>query len=82
MCSKNFIIENIVKIVFSLPWRFSSLKMPWFIWTNLKELYENYLNHKAPASKYRVISGPHFSVFGLNTEIYGVISVFSRNTGK
>ena len=23
-------------------------------------------------SKYRVLSGPHFPVFGLNTEIYGV----------
>ena len=29
-------------------------------------------------SKYGVISGPYFSVFGLNTEI----SVFSPNTGK
>ena len=24
-------------------------------------------------SKYRVISGPYFLVFGLNTEIYGVV---------
>ena len=31
---------------------------------------------------YGVISGPYFPVFGLNTEIYGVISVFSPNTGK
>ena len=32
-------------------------------------------------SKYGVISGPYFSVFGLNAEIYR-ISVFSPNTGK
>ena len=30
-------------------------------------------------SKYGVISGPYFPVFGLNTKIYGV---FSPNTGK
>ena len=30
-------------------------------------------------SKYGVISGPYFPVFGLNTEIYGV---FSPNTVK
>ena len=30
-------------------------------------------------SKYGVISGPYFLVFGLNTEIYGV---FIANTGK
>ena len=29
-------------------------------------------------SKYAVISGPYFPVFGLNTEIY----VFNPNTGK
>ena len=29
-------------------------------------------------SKYRVISGPCFPVFGLDTEIYGV----NQNTGK
>ena len=33
-------------------------------------------------SKYGVISGPYFPVFGLNTMIYGVNSVFSPNTGK
>ena len=37
-------------------------------------------------SKYRVISGPYFPVFGLNTDIYGVnkkiYGVFSPNTGK
>ena len=33
-------------------------------------------------SKYGVFSGPYFPVVGLNTEIYGVISVFSPNTGK
>ena len=33
-------------------------------------------------SKYGVISGPYFPAFGLNTEIYGVISVFSPDTGK
>ena len=33
-------------------------------------------------SKYGVISGPYFPVFGLNTEIYGVISVFNLNTRK
>ena len=32
-------------------------------------------------SKYGVISGPYFPVFGLNTEIYE-ISVFNPNTGK
>ena len=32
--------------------------------------------------KYRVISGSYFSLFGLNTEIYGINSVFSPNTGK
>ena len=32
-------------------------------------------------AKYGVISGPYFSVFGLNAEIYQ-ISVFSLNTGK
>ena len=31
-------------------------------------------------SKYRGFSGPYFPVFGLNSEIYGVI--FSPNTGK
>ena len=31
--------------------------------------------------KYGVFSGLHFSVFGLNTEIYGVNPVFSPNTG-
>ena len=30
-------------------------------------------------SRYKVISGPYFPVFGLNTKIYGV---FSPNTGK
>ena len=30
-------------------------------------------------SKYGVISGPYFPVFGLNTEIYGVINVSSLN---
>ena len=33
-------------------------------------------------SKYRVISGRYFPVFGLNTEIYFENSVFSPNTGK
>ena len=33
-------------------------------------------------SKYGVFSGPYFPVFGLNTEIYGVNSVFSPNAGK
>ena len=33
-------------------------------------------------SKYEVFSGPYFPVFGLNKEIYGVISVFSAITGK
>ena len=34
-------------------------------------------------SKYEVLSGPYFPVFGLNTEIYGVNqSVFSQNTEK
>ena len=33
-------------------------------------------------SKYGVISGPYFSAFRLNTEIYGKISVFSPNTEK
>ena len=32
--------------------------------------------------KYGVFSGPYFPVFGLNTEIYGVNSVSSRNTRK
>ena len=30
-------------------------------------------------SKYGVISGPYFPVFGLNTQIYGVINVSSLN---
>ena len=30
-------------------------------------------------SKYGVISGPYFLVFGLNTEIYGVFGHFSRS---
>ena len=33
-------------------------------------------------SKYGVFSGPYFLVFGLNTEIYSIISIFSPNTGK
>ena len=33
-------------------------------------------------SKYGVISGPYFLVFGLNTEITKQISVFNPNTGK
>ena len=33
-------------------------------------------------SKYGVISGPYFPVCGLNTETYGVNSVFSPNLGK
>ena len=33
-------------------------------------------------SKYGVISGPYFLVCGLNTETYGVNSVFSPNIGK
>ena len=33
-------------------------------------------------SKYRVLSGPYFTVFGLNTERYLYLSVFSPNTGK
>ena len=33
-------------------------------------------------SKYEVFSGPYFPVFGLNKEIYGVISVFSAITRK
>ena len=33
-------------------------------------------------SKYGVISSPYFPVFGLNTEIYRVISVFNPNAGK
>ena len=33
-------------------------------------------------SKYGVISGPYFSAFGLNTEIYSVSLVFSPNAEK
>ena len=33
-------------------------------------------------SKCGVISGPYFLVFGLNVEIYSIISVFSPNTRK
>ena len=32
-------------------------------------------------SKYGVISGPYFPVFGLNTERYGVLRIFSPDTG-
>ena len=41
LCSKNFNTENIVKIVFSLPCRFSSLKMLKLVSVNT-ELYEKY----------------------------------------
>ena len=33
-------------------------------------------------SKYGVFSGPYIPAFGMNTEIYGVISVFSPGIGK
>ena len=33
-------------------------------------------------SKYGVVSGPYFPVFGLNTEIYSVNLVCNPNTGK
>ena len=33
-------------------------------------------------SKYGVISGMYFPVFGLNSEIYSEIFIFSPNTGK
>ena len=32
--------------------------------------------------KYGVFSGPHFSVSGLNVEIYSEIYILSANTGK
>ena len=39
-------------------------------------------NHCVKVSKYRVYSGPYFSVFGLNTEIYVVNLRIQSNTGK
>ena len=38
--------------------------------------------HCVKSVQVRVISGPYFPVFGLNTEIYYVNSVFSPNTGN
>ena len=43
-------------------------------------MYEHYTAGKV--SKYEVISSPYFPVFGLNTEIFSVVSVFGPNTGK
>ena len=48
MCSEYFIVENIVNIVFSLPCRFSSLRILRFISANKTELYKNYLRLKTP----------------------------------
>ena len=44
-----------------------------FIWTEYGDsLSISYLNTAWKVSKYGVISGPYFPVFGLNTERYGV----------
>ena len=48
MCSENFIVENIVKIAFSLPCRFSPLRILRLISANKIELYKNYLRLKTP----------------------------------
>ena len=41
------------------------------------------MNTAWKVSKYGIISGPYFPVFGLNTEIYEAnTSVFSPNAGK
>ena len=45
-------------------------------------MFEVIYTEKRKVSKYGVISGTHFPLFGLNTEIYSVISVFSLNAGK
>ena len=46
--------------------------------TKLSKIPQSRLYTAWKVSKYGVISGPYFPVFGLNTEI----SVFSPNTGK
>ena len=40
------------------------------------------ITHCVKSVEIRSFSGPYFPVFGLNTEICGVISAFSPNTGK
>ena len=40
------------------------------------------LSHSLKSSRIWSYSGPHFPVFGLNTERFGYLSVFSPNAGK
>ena len=40
------------------------------------------INHCVKSLQTRSFSGPHFPVFGLNTEIYRVNTVLQSNTGK
>ena len=44
------------------------------------DLSEN--SHCVKVSKYGVFSGPYFPAFGLNTDRYAYLSVFSPNAGK
>ena len=61
-----------------------------FLWKNVETIFNSPKPEKeiqgsctaCKVSKYGVTSGAYFPVFGLNTEIYGVNSVFSPNKGK
>ena len=73
MFSEKGAIKNLARIQRKTP-----LPVSFLICCICLRFLNNYLNTGWKVSKYEVFSGPHFSVFGLNTEIYGVISIQSK----
>ena len=53
-----------------------------FLVIRIDQFRDQPLNHCVKSVRIRSYSGPHFPIFGLNSERYSVSLVFSPNTGK